>query len=164
MNTAASYIWFAQRQFSDDLMRELRSYLRHRKNLTQAYSQQILLMQKAFEQMNIKLQDVIADITGKTGTRIIESILSGNHDPEALVTLADGRIKASKEELIKSLTGIWREENIFELRQSYELYQVHKDKIKICNLQIQATLKKMGIRKKTHPQTVQSCENKKEEY
>ena len=108
----------------DELTRELRTFLRHRKSLTQGYSQQVLLMQKAFEQMNIKLHDVIADITGKTGRQIIEAILAGNHNPESLTTLVDPRVKASKEDIIKSLTGMWLEEHLFELQQAYELYHV----------------------------------------
>lgn len=133
----------------DDLTRELRTYLRHRKSLTQGYSKQVLLMQKAFEQINIKLHDVIADITGKTGQQIIQAILSGNRKPESLVTFVDHRVKASKEDIIKSLTGIWLEEHLFELRQAYELYHVYKDKINDCDLQIENSLKKMELEQQT---------------
>ena len=110
----------------ESITRELRTYMRQRKNLTEGYSIQIQLMQKAFEQMNIKLHNVIADITGKSGQLIIQAILSGERNAERLAELADKHIKASKEDLIKSLEGNWRNEHVFELRQAYELYHIFK--------------------------------------
>lgn len=129
--------------FQPDLYgRELRTYMRHRKNLTESYAMQVQLMQKAFEQMNIKLHNVIADITGKSGIAIIEAILRGERDASYLALLADPRVKAPQEEIIKSLQGCWREENLFELRQAYELYLIFKQKIKECDNQIELTLQR----------------------
>jgi len=85
----------------ENMARELRSYMRHRKNLTQSYSTQIQLMQKAFEQMNIKLHNVLTDITGKSGQQIIQSILSGERNAQKLSQLADKFVKATKEDIIK---------------------------------------------------------------
>ena len=127
----------------NNITRELRTYLRHRKSLTESYSQQILLMQKAFEQMNIKLHNVLSDICGKSGQRIILAILSGELNPERLVALVDPSVKASREDIVKSLTGIWREEHLFELKQAYELYLIFKEKIQDCDIQIERTLTKM---------------------
>ena len=62
-------------------------------------------MQKAMEQMNIKLTNVLSDIVGKSGKAIISAILSGNHDPESLAQLADGRCKRSKADIAMSLEG-----------------------------------------------------------
>lgn len=129
--------------FQPDLLeRELRTYMRHRKNLTESYAMQVQLMQKAFEQMNIKLHNALSDITGKSGITIIESILSGERDAVKLSSLADPRVKTSKEEIIKSLQGNWRDEHLFELRQAFELYLVFKDKIKECDTQIELSLQK----------------------
>ncbi len=125
--------------FQPDLKtRELRSYIRHKKNLTQSASTHVLRMQKAFEQMNVKLHHVITDITGKTGTKIIEAIIAGQRDATELAKFADGRIRQSKKEfIIKSLQGNWREEHLFELKQSFELYQFYQSKIRECDLEIQ---------------------------
>lgn len=123
--------------------RELRTYLRHRKSLTESYSKQILLMQKAFDQMNIKLHNVLSDICGKSGQLIIKAILGGELDPETLVDYVDPKVRASREDLIKSLTGIWREEHLFELKQAYELYLIFKEKIRDCDQQIEQTLSRM---------------------
>lgn len=125
----------------DSITRELRSYLRQRKSLTESYSKQVLHIQKAFEQMNIKLHNVLTDITGKTGQIIIKAILSGERNPENLVLNVDPNVKASKEEIIKSLNAIWREEYLFQLKQAYDLYLVFKEKIKECDIQIEKTLK-----------------------
>ncbi len=127
----------------NSITRELRTYLRHRKSLTKSYAQQILLMQKAFEQMNIKLHNVLSDICGKSGQLIIQAIISGELEPKKLVLYVDSKVKASKEDIIKSLTGIWREEHLFELKQAYELYLIFKEKIQECDYQIEHTLNKM---------------------
>jgi transposase len=124
----------------DMFTRSLRTFMRHRKNLVEMSATHIRMMQKAMEQMNIKLQNVIADITGKSGQRIITAILEGERNPQVLIQLLDGRIKASREVVSKSLQGIWKEENLFELRQSFELYQIYRKKIKECDEQIRTHL------------------------
>ena len=124
----------------DHFTRTLRTLMRHRKNLTDMAATHIHMMQKAMEQMNIKLQNVIADITGKSGQAIIEAILKGERRPEVLVQLLDGRIKASHEKVRKSLEGVWKEENLFELKQSFELYHTYRSKIRECDEQIKAHL------------------------
>ncbi len=124
-------------------IRELRAYMRHRKSMTEAYATQIQLMQKALEQMNIKLHNVLTDITGKSGQLIIKAILSGERDPEAMAGLADKQVKASKEEIKKSLTGNWRDENVFELKQAYETYLFFREKISECDVQIENVLSRM---------------------
>lgn len=124
----------------DQFTRTLRTYMRHRKNLLQMAATHILMMQKAMEQMNIKLQHVIADITGKSGMAIIQAILQGQRDPENLVQLLDGRIKADKEDVKRSLQGVWKEENIFELEQSFEMYHLYRCKIMDCDKRIQNIL------------------------
>jgi transposase len=126
----------------DDLTRELRSYMRHRKNLITSSSTQILLMQKAFEQMNIKLHNALTDITGKTGQLIIQSILAGERNPYEFLKYVDKSVKSSEKDIVKSLTGNWREESIFELKQAYELYLIFKQKISECDNQIEKVLAK----------------------
>lgn len=128
----------------EELTRSLRGYMRHRKNLTQNYATHVLHMQKAFEQMNIKLHNVIADITGKSGQAIITAILAGERDAQALATLADKKVKCSKEELIKSLEGDWQDEPLFELKQAFELYAFYKEKISECDAEIEKAIQKFN--------------------
>jgi hypothetical protein len=87
----------------DNDFRTLRTYVRQRKSLITRSSDEVRRMQKSLEQMNIKIHVVISDILGKTGMQIIEAIINGNHDPEDLSKLRDPRIKASREDIIKSL-------------------------------------------------------------
>ncbi|MBU2649722.1 MAG: transposase [Bacteroidetes bacterium] len=91
--------------------------------------------------MNIHLHNVISDITGVTGLKIINSILSGNHNPKKLAELKNNKIKASKKTIIKSLTGHYREEHLFTLRQSLESYQFCHQQIYDCDKEIEKRLK-----------------------
>ena len=86
--------------------------------------------------MNIKIHTVISDILGKTGMSMIKVILAGERDPQVLCTLCDPRIKASQEDIIKSLQGIWKEEYLFMLEQAVENYEFHKKQIKSCEEKI----------------------------
>ena len=124
----------------DNQTRALRSIVRHRNSLVKTRSTYLNRMQKALEQMNLKIHTVISDIDGKTGLAIINAILSGERDPEKLANLCDRRIKASREEIIKSLEGFWSQEHLFELEQCYELYEVHNKMIKKCELKIENLL------------------------
>jgi len=124
----------------DNMMRTLRSMVRHRKNLVRMSSGYINRMQKALEMMNIKLQTIISDIDGKTGKLIIEAILGGERNPEVLADLRDRRIKASREDIIKSLEGNWTAEHLFELKQCYKLYSYHQEMIDECDKEIEKQL------------------------
>jgi transposase len=122
--------------------RILRTYTRQRKNLVTIASDSVRRMQKALELMNIKIHLVISDVIGKTGMQIIESILAGERNPEELVKLTDPGIKASKEDIIKSLHGIWSEEYLFMLRQAYDEYHFFQQQVKECETKIEQQLLK----------------------
>jgi len=103
-------------------------------------SHHIQHIQKALSQMNVKLQHVISDVTGKTGLAIIDDIVRGERDPNKLAQHRDPRIRADQETIARSLQGHWREEHIFELAQAVELYRVYQEKIAECDGKIQAAL------------------------
>lgn len=124
----------------DNLTRTLRSIVRHRKSLERTCSLYINRIQKALELMNIKLHTIISDIDGKTGLLIIEAILAGERNPEILADLKDKRIKASREEIIKSLEGHYTTEHLFELKQCYQLYCTHRQMINECDREIEKQL------------------------
>ena len=135
----------------DGDIRRLRSYLRQRAMLVEYASQHIQHMQKALTQMNVKLQHVISDITGKTGMDIMEAIAGGERDPRQLARLRDPRIKADEATIAKSLQGHWREEHIFELTQALELYRFYQDKIAECDREIEAQLERFEDRSDGEP-------------
>ena len=126
----------------DGDIRRLRSYLRQRAMLVEYASHHVQHMQKALTQMNVKLQHVIRDITGKTGMDIMEAIAGGERDPRKLARLRDPRTKADEATIARSLRGHWREEHIFELTQALELYRFYQDKIAGCDREIEAQLER----------------------
>lgn len=121
-------------------VRQLRSYLRQRSMLIKYASQHIQHMQKALTQMNIKLQHVVSDITGKTGMDIIRAVMAGERDPHHLAQLRDYRCKADQETIAKALQGHWQEEHLFELAQAVELYDTYQEKMAKCDQRIEAHL------------------------
>jgi len=128
----------------DDLTGSLRSLVRHRRSITQDSSRYILRMKKALEMMNIKFHSLIRDLTGKTGTAIVEAIIAGERDTENLLKHINFRVKASKEDLRKSLQGHWRQEQLFLLMQCYQLYQFAEQQKQVCDAQIETVLQAMG--------------------
>ena len=103
--------------------KRMRTLTRHRDTLSREASSIVLRMQKAMQQMNIKLTLVLSDITGKSGIRIIEAILAGERDPKRLAELADIQCKTPKEEITKALEGNWEEDLMFVLRQNYDTFK-----------------------------------------
>jgi transposase len=118
----------------------LRSLVRHRETLIQSASGHVLRMQKALNQMNLQIHHVISDITGVTGLRIIEAVLTGERNPVILAGLRDGRIKASEETIIKSLVGDYRREHLFTLRQSLAAWRNYQKQMAECDGEIEEQL------------------------
>ena len=114
--------------------------------LVQYASQHIQHMQKALTQMNVKLQHVISDVSGKTGMRIIEAVVAGERDPEQLAKHRDSRTRADHETIARSLQGHWRHEHIFEITRALELYRVYQGKIAECDHEIEAQLERFDER------------------
>jgi transposase len=101
----------------------LRAYLRQRANLVRSASRHVQHMQKALEQMNLKLTEVLSDVTGLTGRSIIRAILRGTRAPEKLARYREKGCKASEAQIAQALTGSYREEHLFELKLAYEAWQ-----------------------------------------
>jgi transposase len=123
-------------------LEQLRTYQRHRNWLVEQCSKLTNKMQKALRLMNVRLDVAINDIMGKSGQLIIKSILEGNHNGEQLASLADPRVKKSKQEIAMALEGNWREEHLFELRDCYELYKMFELRLTNCDLKTEVLLSK----------------------
>jgi transposase len=115
----------------------LRSLLRHRRSLVDHRSPHVLHMQKALLQMNIQLSQAVSDVTGVTGQAIIRAILGGERDQQELASLREPGCKKSAEEIGKALTGTWREEHLFILKQSMEMYTFYTEQIRACDDEIE---------------------------
>lgn len=115
----------------------LRTLLRHRATLIQHRAPHILHMQKALLQMNIQLSQALSDMTGITGQTIIRAIVGGERDPHKLAALRNYRCKKDEAEIAKALTGTWREEHLFILKQSLEFYDFYTAQIETCDAEIE---------------------------
>lgn len=124
----------------------LRAYLRHREKLVLDAASHIRRMQKALVLMNVQLHNVISDITGKTGMQIIRDIARGATDPQALASYRDPRCRASRDEIAASLTGNYRREHVFVLRQNLELYDSYQRQIKTCDGEIASLLEGLAAK------------------
>lgn len=120
--------------------RKIRNLTRHRNNILKALSKEVLHMQKAMEQMNIKLSNVLSDIVGKSGLAIIVAIINGERNPIRLAQLADSRCKRSREDIALSLEGTWGEDHLFELKQAYDLYKYLQGQMIECDRMIEQLL------------------------
>lgn len=124
----------------DEQIRTLRSYMRQREMLVTYAGQHIQHMQKALEQMNLKLAEVVSDITGVTGMAILDAILAGERDPQKLAALRNERCKHDEATIALALEGNWREDHLFALKQAVELYRFYHRKLAEVDQQIEAHL------------------------
>ncbi len=114
----------------------LRTMLRHRSQLLEHRAPHIQHMQKALLQMNVQLSQALSDVMGETGRAIIRTIVSGVRDPQLLAAFRDPNCKKSAAEIEKALTGTWRAEHLFVLKQSLELYDFYTQQIEGCDAEI----------------------------
>ena len=114
----------------------VRTYLRYRDELVGARSTQCQHMQKALQEMNIQLTQVLSDITGLSGLAIIGAILEGERNPAKLSNLVDQRVRATPRAIQRALVGDYRPEHLFVLRQAFELYHTYQQKIEHCEQEI----------------------------
>lgn len=123
-----------------DVLQELRTYYYHRQHLIEQISKYTLKMQKSLRLMNIRLDIVIRDVTGKSGLAIVEAILAGNYDPAYLASLVDIRVKRTIQEIADALHGWWREELLFELNASLSFYKLYNKALLECDQTIERLL------------------------
>jgi len=122
----------------------LRSYMRQRDQLIAQSGEHVQRMQKSLELMSVKLTQVLSDITGTTGLRIIRAILDGERDAAKLAQLRHGRCRRDEATIALALQGDWRAEHLFTLRQSVQLYDTVQGMMEDCDVEIEAQLKRFG--------------------
>jgi transposase len=116
----------------------LRALVRQRENLVRYRSAHIQHMQKALQQMNVLLTQVVSDITGVTGMRIIRAIVSGERDPHALARMRHSQCARSEAEIVAALQGHYRREHLFVLKQSLDQYDFYDRQIRECDAELHA--------------------------
>ena len=118
----------------------MRTYWRQRNDLVQSAGRHILRMQKALTQMNLQLANVLSDISGATGQAIIKAILAGERNPHKLAKFRDARVKASEEQIARSLEGNWQADLLFVLKQEQEGYEFCEKQMAECDRQLEQYL------------------------
>lgn len=118
----------------------LRSLSRQRAMLLKSQGRLVQHMQKALTQMNIQLTNVIADVVGETGQRILRAIVAGERDGLVLAAMKNARIRASEEDIAKSLQGNWRTEHLFALKQALAAFDFIGTQLAECDQQIEQQL------------------------
>lgn len=131
----------------------VRTLWRYRIELIRFAAEHIQHMQKALEQMNVKLGHVISDLTGVTGLAIVDAILAGERDLQKLAQLRDRRVQASEETIMKSLEGDYRLEHLITLQHSLDLYRNYQKKIGELDKKMEAFMSDLpdGIDTGKHP-------------
>jgi len=129
----------------------LRGYMRQREMLVQVAAMHIQHMQKALQQMNLLLHNVVTDITGVTGMKILKAIIAGERNAKVLASHRDRRCRNSATTIAKSLVGNYREEHLFALKQAVELYETYQGKIADCEAAIVGHLANQPTRTDDEP-------------
>lgn len=118
----------------------LRAYLRQRERLVEYAAAHIQHMQKVLMEMNLQLHHVVSDITGATGMRIIRAIVAGERNPDVLATYRDVRCHSSIETIRAALVRNDRDEHVFALTQSLELYDTYQAKMLDCDRKLESLI------------------------
>lgn len=121
----------------------LRALTRQRAMLLRSQARCVQHMQKALTQMNIQLANVISDVVGETGQKILRAIVAGERDGLALARLKNARIHASEQEIAASLQGSWRGEHLFALKQALDAFDFCGRQLAECDAQIEAQLQSL---------------------
>src|SRR5256884_990691 len=121
-------------------IRTMRTYWRQRNDLVQSASRHIQRMQKALTQMNLQLANVLSDVSGVTGQAIITAILAGERNPHKLAEFRDPRVKASEEQIARSLEGNWQPDLLFVLQQEQDGYKFCQKQMAECDRQLEQYL------------------------
>ena len=126
-------------------IRRLQDYQRLRADHIIGAASQVQKMQQALERMNVKFHDVISDLTGVSGLKVVRAILEGERQPASLLSLCDEQIRKSKSAAVKqSLRGCWKEEHLFGLRQALELWETYQQKIAACDRELEKLLQQLA--------------------
>lgn len=126
-------------------IRRLQDYMRLREDHIRIAASHVQHMQKAMERMNVKFHDVISDVTGASGMRVMRAIVEGEREPQNLLALCDPQVRKKKgERVVESLRGTWKGEHVFALRQALNAWDFYQQQIAECDAAIEQVLHDIG--------------------
>ena len=124
---------------------EIRQLVRERMDIIEMGSTYVNKMQKSLELMNIKLKEVISQIHGASGIKMIRAIIAGNRDKAYLLSLCDKRISNHKADLVlKALEGNYNDTYVFMLEQNLKMWEMHQQQITVIDNRISQLLEQMS--------------------
>lgn len=121
----------------------IRTLIREKASLVQDRSTWVHRMQKSCDQMNIRIHHAVSDMDGVTGLAILHAIADGERDPLKLAALRDKRCKKNEAEIAEHLTGNWRDEHLFNLKQALMSYEFIAERIRDYERQIISLIESM---------------------
>jgi transposase len=125
-------------------IRRLQDYVRLREDHIGMAASHVQHMQKALERMNVKLHDVISDLTGASGMKVMRALLAGERDPGRLLELCDVQIRTRKAQRVtESLRGTWKSQHLFALRQALSAWDFYQGQIRECDQAIEQILREI---------------------
>lgn len=107
----------------------LRTLVRDKANLIAEQGDWLRRMQKSLDQMNVRVHRAVSDIDGATGMAIMRAIVEGQRDPAELAKLRDRRCRKSAKEIAEQLSGHWREDHLFSLKQALKMYDAIQERL-----------------------------------
>lgn len=131
----------------EEKIAELRSYMRERDTILKDRARYVQRMQKALTKMNLLLHNVLSDITGESGMKIIRAILAGERDPNVLASYRSMRVKKTEEEIIASLDGYYKPDQLYLLRANHDSYVFFTGKLQEIDAQIEVLLTQFPLKK-----------------
>lgn len=127
------------------IIRRLRDYQRLRQDHIRMASAHIQHMQQALDRMNLKIHEVLSDLTGVSGLRLVRALVQGVRDRTMLLELCDAQIlRHKRERMLKALRGHWKDEHLFALRQALEGWEFYQRQIAACDHQIATVLQDLA--------------------
>jgi len=127
-----------------DAFCRLRALVRQKATLIEEQSTWLLRMQKSLDQMNVRVHRAVADISGTTGMAIIRAIVAGERDPRVLANWRDPRCRKSIRQITDELTGNWRDDHLFNLREALAMYDFILQRIGSYEAEIQRILQDLA--------------------
>jgi transposase len=145
MAAATHELWSAAWRISPNRggVRVSRALSRQREMLLKSQARHVQHMQKALTQMNIQLANVISDVVGETGQKILRAIVAGERDGRVLAAMKNVRIHASTDQIAKSLQGNWRAEHLFALKQALASFDFYGTQLAECDREIEQQLQRL---------------------
>lgn len=135
-----------------DKIRTLRSYVRLRQEHVANGSRHVLHMQKAMDEMNIKIHEVLSQTIGQSCLRMIRGMVDGLRQPEALLALCELDVRRRKhKDVLRALQGTWDPEHLFSLKQALQAWDFFHSQIAACDGEIGRVLAQLAAEKPQLP-------------